>query len=162
MEHVEIELIDKEKVLKENIKDIAQLDEAILLIEHQQHAITAEKEKFEGDIMKSLQIDEKCITTTNNADIGTDSSGCKTKIYDKFTHKDDISGRESANGKCTMRIQIIAQIFNLIFLNSFLLVVIKKMCESSDSLGCMYDDNSLPEYSGAKSANYEKLRTEQL
>lgn len=108
MEHVEMELIDKEKVLKENIKDIAQLDEAILLIEDQQHTLSAEKEKIEGGIMKRLQIDDKCSTTTNNADMRTDSSECETKIY-KFTHKDGISGVESTNGKFIMRIQIITQ-----------------------------------------------------
>lgn len=56
MEHVETALIDKEKILKENIKDIAQLDEAILLIEDQQSALFAEKEKIEGGIIKSSQI----------------------------------------------------------------------------------------------------------
>lgn len=109
MEHVEMELIDKEKVLKEKIKDIAHLDETILLIEDQQSALTAEKEKIEGGITKSSQIDEKCVTTTNKAEKKIDSSDREAKMYQKFTHKDGISGSESANGKFIMRVQIIAQ-----------------------------------------------------
>lgn len=93
MENVEMELIDKEKVLKENIKDIAQLDEAILLIEDQQSALAAEKEMIEG-VMQSSQIDktEKKI----------DSMECEKKLC----HKDGICGSESANGKFKMRVQL--------------------------------------------------------
>lgn len=96
MEHIEMELIEKENVLKENIKDITQLDEAILLIEDQQSALTAEREKIEEELMKSAQ--------TNKEDIKIDKSELETKTYQKFIHKEGINGSESANGKFIVEI----------------------------------------------------------
>lgn len=106
MELVEMELIDKEKVLEEKIKDIAQLDEAIILIDDQKSALTAEKLIIEEYLIKGSKIEKNCISTTNKADVKYDSFAFKRKTYQKFNHANEVSGSEPMNGKLIMRTRL--------------------------------------------------------
>lgn len=47
VEHLQKDLCDKEKTLKDNIKDIAQLDEGLLLIDEQYNGLLSERKKME-------------------------------------------------------------------------------------------------------------------
>lgn len=61
IEHFEVELLEKEKTLKGNINEIAQLDEAILLIEEQQKQVQLERNQIE---LENKNTDNKSDNTT--------------------------------------------------------------------------------------------------
>lgn len=94
-----MELIDKEKVLKENIKDIAQLDEAILLIDEQHNGLTAERNQIEEN-RKTTKIDENLISTWNRMDINDDSNKCEKETEQQKESSADVGqSSQLQNGK---------------------------------------------------------------
>lgn len=73
IEHFEIELIDKEKLLKDNIKEIAQLDEAILMIVEQQKLLHLEQTQFEmsNSINDNQNIENNLMSSWNALDVNS-------------------------------------------------------------------------------------------
>lgn len=72
-----MELIDKEKVLKENIKDIAQMDEALLLIDEQYNNLASERKQIEENRKDTMKLDENLIASWNRLDVNKDEKELK-------------------------------------------------------------------------------------
>lgn len=83
MEHFEVELMEKEKVLKANINEIAHIDEAILLIDDQQKQLQLER--------NTMELNNSAMHPDNESDsTNIDINGNKTNIYDHKTSENYI------------------------------------------------------------------------
>lgn len=97
---METELIEKEIVLKENIKDIAQLDEVILLIGEQYSDLLAERKKIEDFSAKEAKVQENIISSWNSMDINSNpDNGSAEDSRKKSENIDSENTPEIQHGK---------------------------------------------------------------
>lgn len=92
-----MELVEKEDVLKENIKDIAQLDEAILLIDEQYNELLVERKRIEEE----TKIQDNLITSWNGIDISSnaDNGNPENGFHKKLESVDSECNSELPNSK---------------------------------------------------------------
>lgn len=105
-----MDLIDKEKILKENIKDIAQLDEGLLLIDEQYIGLLSERKKIEeNQTRKEVKSEANLIASWNKMDLNrnVDKNGAHT---DTEKHQIEQNGNDttSQTGKYCVHIHIMA------------------------------------------------------